>query len=71
MYSSLVFNYNDEPYIAYYDSDNENLKIAHHDGASWTITTVDSNGNVGRSLIWLLILLIRFISYTTATLSVI
>ena len=48
MYSSLVFNSNDEPYIAYYDSDNEDLKIAHHDGFSWTITTIDSNGSVGQ-----------------------
>ena len=48
MYSSLVFNSNDEPYIAYYHETDGDLKLAHHDGAAWTIITVDSTGDVGK-----------------------
>ena len=38
----------DEPYIAYYDYTNGDLKVAHHDGSAWSIFTVDSSGDVGQ-----------------------
>ena len=47
-FASLVFNSNDEPYIAYYETSNGDLKIAHNDGIAWTITAVDSVGDVGK-----------------------
>jgi hypothetical protein len=49
-YARLAFNSLDEPYIAYYDTTNKNLKVAHKTSSGWTTFTVDSAGDVG---IWL------------------
>ncbi len=35
------------PYIAYYDSLNQDLKLAFRDGAGWHVTTVDTGGTDG------------------------
>ena len=49
-YADLAFNSKDEPYIAYYDASNADLKIATRttSGASWEVLTVDWEGSVGK-----------------------
>ncbi|WKZ20150.1 MAG: SBBP repeat-containing protein [Candidatus Jettenia sp. CY-1] len=51
LYTSLAFDSTDKVYISYYDATNQDLKCASTstplDPASWTITTVDSAGDVG------------------------
>lgn len=49
-YSSLAFDSNGNPYIAYYASGTADLMLAHHDGVSWSITTLDDYGSVGKYL---------------------
>lgn len=46
-YPSIDVDNNDFPQISYYDNDNDDLKYAKWNGASWDIEIVDSNGNVG------------------------
>jgi ELWxxDGT repeat protein len=36
------------PYISYYDSMNEDLKVAYHNGSRWVFTAVDTDGRVGQ-----------------------
>ncbi|MFX0062866.1 MAG: hypothetical protein ACFFC7_11860 [Candidatus Hermodarchaeota archaeon] len=48
--SSLAFNGLDNPAISYYDITGQDLKYASWNGIAWEITTVDSSGNVGRSI---------------------
>ncbi|MEE2750032.1 MAG: putative metal-binding motif-containing protein [Myxococcota bacterium] len=49
-YADLGFNSKDEPYIAYYDASNADLKIATRttEGATWEVLTVDWEGSVGK-----------------------
>jgi hypothetical protein len=52
-YASLDVDYNDGPYIAYYDGDNGNLKYAYYAGigtcgSGWECSTIDSTGDVGQ-----------------------
>lgn len=46
---SLALQSNGLPAIAYEDYTNKDLKFASYDGSQWTITTLDSNGDVGGS----------------------
>ena len=46
-YASLAFNSLSEPYIAYYDYSNGNLKLAHYTNGAWDIQIVDSMFDVG------------------------
>ena len=47
-YASMAFVSTGEAWIAYYDTTNQDLEIAHGDGVNgWTIKTVDSTGNQG------------------------
>ncbi len=47
-YASLALDTNNRPRIAYYASDNGNLKYAAYDGTAWQIEVVDATGDVGR-----------------------
>lgn len=50
-YPSLAFSRKDAPFISYYDRTKGDLKLAGPDNAkvgAWTITTIDSAGDVGR-----------------------
>lgn len=56
LYTSLAFGPDGQPAIAYYnrtrypdgdDGDNGNLEFARFNGTAWTLTTVDSTGDVG------------------------
>jgi len=44
---SLALDAQDNPHIAYFDNDLDDLWYAHHDGSSWTMTLVDETGRVG------------------------
>ena len=46
-YAQLAFNSADEPWIAYYDESNGNLKVAAMVASAWVVSTVDSTGDVG------------------------
>jgi len=46
-YAQLAFDSADQPWIAYYDATNGNLKVAHYTGAAWEKIVVDSGGDVG------------------------
>ena len=46
-YAALAFNSNAEPYIAYYNSTNGDLRIAHKANGTWNVQTIDNYGNVG------------------------
>jgi hypothetical protein len=48
-YAQLAFDSADNPWIAYYDSSNGDLKVATLDAAGWTVETVDETGDVGVS----------------------
>ena len=45
--TSLAMSPAGQPAISYYDGTNGDLKLAQFNGTNWTITTVDSIGNVG------------------------
>ncbi len=48
IYSSMAFGPDGQPAIAYYDyGGNNDLKFARFDGAQWTLSVVDSEGDVG------------------------
>ena len=46
--TSIDLNNSNTPYISYYDDVQQSLNLAVKNGAVWTITTVDSSGDVGR-----------------------
>ncbi len=48
-YAQLAFDSTDQPWIAYYDETNGNLKVATYEGSTWSVITVDSAGDVGRA----------------------
>ena len=45
--AALAFDASDNPWIAYYDESNGDLKVATAKSGTWTILTVDSVGDVG------------------------
>jgi hypothetical protein len=45
--ASLAYDSQNRPHVAYYDSDSDDLRYAHHDGSAWHVETVDSGGDVG------------------------
>ena len=47
-HAQLAFNSLDQPYIAYYDASNTNLKVATYEGGRWVLTVVDATGDVGQ-----------------------
>jgi len=47
-FASLKFNSADEPYIAYYDTTNGRLMMAHDDGTGFTTFVVDESADVGQ-----------------------
>ena len=46
-YAALAFNSNSEPYIAYYNANSGDLRLAHKSGGSWSVRTIDNYGDVG------------------------
>jgi parallel beta-helix repeat protein len=46
---SIDLDSSDIPHMSYFDIDNYDLKYAHRAGGTWTILTVDQQGDVGRS----------------------
>src|SRR3989442_1238676 len=46
---ALALDSSQKPGIAYYDAANGDLKYAQFDGMSWTISVIDSKGNVGQN----------------------
>jgi hypothetical protein len=46
-YAALAFNSNSEPYIAYYNANSGDLRLAHKSGGTWDVATLDNYGNVG------------------------
>ncbi len=46
-YAALAFNSLSEPYIAYYNATNADLRIAHKSGGTWMVSTIDNYGDVG------------------------
>jgi hypothetical protein len=47
-HTSLALDTNDHAHIVYYDGTNEDLKYATWNGVDWSISTVDSYGDVGK-----------------------
>ena len=45
-YSDIALDGNGNPHISYVDSTNGLLRYAHHDGSSWSLSTVDPSGSV-------------------------
>ena len=47
--AALTFDASDDPWIAYYDESNGDLKVATRSGGRWTVIDVDTAGDVGRT----------------------
>ncbi len=47
LYAQLAFDSADQPWVAYYDQSNGDLKVAANLGGAWTTWTVDDDGDVG------------------------
>ncbi|MEJ2210339.1 MAG: hypothetical protein P8129_15070 [Anaerolineae bacterium] len=45
-YTSLALGWGHR-YISYFDNTNKDLKYAHYDGATWSVETLDADGDVG------------------------
>ncbi|GEM_PF-245566 len=46
--TGIALDSQDRPHVVWFDADDENLKYAVKEGGSWSISTVDSEGDVGR-----------------------
>ena len=49
-FPSLAIDSQDNLHVAYYDNGNQKLKYAHHNGTSWSTTTLDESGGMHPSL---------------------